>query len=126
PDGTANLTKQVVEILVGAAGQLVFNPEYVNVSKGTVLRFNFLGLNHTLTQATLSNPCERSTQLDTGFQQFNPMNVSGRFLVDFEVYSEDPQWFHCSQSIPRSHCNSGMVFSLNPGDKHGDFVHNAV
>src|SRR4051812_32642644 len=50
-------SRHVVEVLVGAAGQLAFNPDSVDAQKGTVIRFNFLGLNHSLTQSTLGDPC---------------------------------------------------------------------
>jgi plastocyanin len=122
----ATTSQQVVEIVVGAAGRLIFNPDSVSVTAGTTLRFNFLSLNHTLTQSSFSHPCSHEEQFDTGFQQFNPLNVSGKFLVDFPVLSEEPQWFYCAQSIPRSHCQAGMVFSLNPGDRYEEFIHNAI
>ncbi|KAF2194734.1 hypothetical protein K469DRAFT_509556, partial [Zopfia rhizophila CBS 207.26] len=101
-------------ILVGAAGKLAFNPDSISVSRGTILRFNFLGINHTLTQSTLDHPCTSNAQFDTGFRQFNPTNSSGKFLLEFEVDTDQPQWFYCAQELPISHCNSGMVFSLNP------------
>ncbi|KAF2278983.1 uncharacterized protein EI97DRAFT_361235, partial [Westerdykella ornata] len=112
-------------IVVGAAGQLAFNPDSLSVSKGTVLRFNFLGLNHTLTQSSLAHPCLNSTKFDSRFRQFNPLNISGNFMVEYEMKTEDPQWFYCAQEAPKSHCCSGMVFSLNPGDKMLEFKNNA-
>jgi plastocyanin len=126
PSGIAEPAEQVVEITVGAAGQLAFNPDSVSVMKGTLLRFNFLGINHTLTQSSLAHPCLNGTEFDTGFQQFNPKNVSGKYLVDFKVESDEPSWFYCAQTAPKSHCRSGMVFSLNPGAKYVEFVENAV
>lgn len=116
---------QVVDIVVGASGLLTFNPESVTVLTGTVLRFNFLGLNHTLTQSSLTHPCMNSTLFDTGFQQFNPSNISGKFIVDYEVKNQEPQWFYCAQSYPKSHCENGMLFSVNPGDKLRNFSENA-
>jgi plastocyanin len=118
-------TRQVVEIAVGAAGLLAFNPASVNVMEGTVLRFNFLGLNHTLTQSVFHHPCLSNSQFDTGFRQFNPSNSTGKFIVDFEVNSSQPQWFFCAQQTPKSHCHAGMVFSLNPYGKQSDFIDNA-
>ena len=123
---TSSSSPQIVEVLVGAAGRLSFNPDSVSVATGTILRFNFLALNHTLTQSTLSHPCVNSSQFDSGFHQFNPSNISGKFLVDFEVTSNDSQWFYCAQDLPRSHCHSGMVFSLNPSSSHDAFIHNAI
>lgn len=125
PTGAVGFSRQIVDIVVGAAGQLTFNPDSVSVMKGTILRFDFLGLNHTLTQSSLLHPCLNTSQFDTGFKQFNPSNVSGRFLVDFEVKTEAPQWFYCAQVSLKSHCQAGMVFSLNPGARQNDFVDNA-
>ncbi|KAF2741667.1 hypothetical protein M011DRAFT_377771, partial [Sporormia fimetaria CBS 119925] len=101
-------------VTVGAAGQLAFAPSSVAAAIGTTLRFNFLALNHTLTQSSFEQPCNNRSGFDTGFQQFNPVNASGRFLVDYQVTTKDPQWFFCAQISPKSHCQSGMVFALNP------------
>ncbi|KAK7179090.1 hypothetical protein PSPO01_14873 [Paraphaeosphaeria sporulosa] len=119
PASTINSTvnsSQIVEIVVGAAGQLAFNPSSVSVTPGTTLRFDFLGLNHTLTQSSSASLCHNSSGFDTGFQQFNPQNISGTFLVDYLVESDRPQWFYCAQDEPISHCHSGMVFSVNPSN----------
>lgn len=125
PAYTPTTPHQVVQILVGAAGQLAFNPNSISVSVGTVLQFNFLGLNHTLTQSQFKNPCQKNGSLNTGFNQFNPMNVSGKFVVDFEVDTDKPQWFYCAQTFRKSHCHAGMVFSVNPGGKADQFIENA-
>ncbi len=114
-----------VEITVGAVGGLSFNPESVTVIPGTVLRFDFLGTNHTLTQSSLKHPCVNSSHFDTGFNQFNPKNVSGRFLVDYVVRSNASEWFYCAQSFPTSHCEAGMLFSVNPGNHSAEFSSNA-
>lgn len=114
----------IIPITVGVAGTLAFSPSSVNASAGTVLRFDFLGLNHTLTQSSFANPCTNSTSdgaFDTGFNQFNPGNISGRFVVDYVVMSDAPQWFFCAQTKQKSHCNAGMVFSLNPGSAASQF-----
>ncbi|KAF2741712.1 hypothetical protein M011DRAFT_514230 [Sporormia fimetaria CBS 119925] len=81
-------------------------------------------LNHTLTQSSFEQPCNNRSGFDTGFQQFNPVNASGRFLVDYQVTTKDPQWFFCAQISPKSHCQSGMVFALNPGEKLDEFQSN--
>ncbi|OCL02982.1 hypothetical protein AOQ84DRAFT_252022, partial [Glonium stellatum] len=112
-------------ILVGAAGQLAFNLSSVSVLAGTVVRFNFLGLNHILIQSQFNNSCKSNSAFNTGFNQFNPMNISGKFVVDFKVLTEEPQWFYCAQMVHKSHCNAGMVFSLNPGGNTNQFIYNA-
>jgi plastocyanin len=119
-----NETQQIVDVVVGAQGKLAFNPESVTVLPGTLLRFDFLGRNHTLTQSSLEHPCLNSSGFDSGFNQFNPQNLSSRFAVELRVQSADPQWFFCAQNLPRSHCAAGMVFSLNPGGLIDEFVSN--
>lgn len=119
PRPTANVT-------VGAAGALIFSPSTLDASIGTIIRFDFLKLNHTLTQSIFKNPCHSDGRFDSGFQQFNPRNITGKFIVEFEVTTEEPQWFFCAQNTPRSHCNAGMVFSLNSHGAHQSFVRNAL
>ncbi|KAH8787534.1 hypothetical protein F5882DRAFT_262653, partial [Hyaloscypha sp. PMI_1271] len=104
-------------VTVGAAGTLSFDPNEVDADIGDIIRFSFLALNHTLTQSSLSDPCTSSGTFSTGFNQFNPENVSGEFLVEYWVNTRDPQWFFCAQTDPKSHCKSGMVFALNAGGK---------
>jgi plastocyanin len=113
-------------VIVGNEGKLVFSPSSLNASVGTTIAFNFLGLNHTLTQSRLHDPCLSHGGFDSGFNQFNPSNISGRFIVEYEVTSENPEWFFCAQVAPRPHCQAGMVFSLNPHGLHPQFVSNAM
>lgn len=105
--------QSTIDVTVGSGGNLIFDPSTVDATKGTVIRFNFLALNHSLTQSTYQNPCESNGQFDTHFAQFNPKNESGEFLVDFLVETDSPSWFYCAQTIGKSHCSEGMVFSLN-------------
>jgi plastocyanin len=79
---------------VGAEGEFLFSPNQVAASAGDVIRFNFLARNHTLTQSSLDAPCSQSGQFDSGFNQFNPLNISNQFHVDYEVKSSDPVWFY--------------------------------
>ncbi|KAF2834201.1 hypothetical protein M501DRAFT_922606, partial [Patellaria atrata CBS 101060] len=103
-----------VQVTVGVAGQLQFDPHTLTVPPGTTLTFNFLSLNHTLTQSSFEHPCNKTGSIDTGFNQFNPQNISGRFLVDIIVNSTRPLWFYCAQTLKADHCSQGMVFSVNP------------
>jgi plastocyanin len=125
--GTATTgSRPTTTVTVGEAGKLVFSPSSLNASAGSVIAFNFLGLNHTLTESNLWDPCHSNQKFDTGFQQFNPANVSGKFIVEIEVTSQDAKWFFCAQTAKRSHCQAGMVFSLNPRGAHAQFLHNAL
>ena len=111
---TNSSAPQVVDIIVGATRELDFNPESVTVTPGTILRFDFSGTNHTFMQSSFEYPCVNSSELNAGFNQLNPTNVSGEYVVDFVVQSNASQWFFCAQSFPISHCDAGLLFSLNP------------
>ncbi|KAH4354193.1 hypothetical protein HBI81_256760 [Parastagonospora nodorum] len=113
-------------VTVGRGGELVFSPSTLNASVGSTIAFNFLSINHTLTESTLMDPCQSNSGFDSGFQQFNPTNTSGRFVVEYKVSSIKPKWFFCAQIAPRSHCHAGMVFSLNPVGAHDTFMQNAL
>jgi plastocyanin len=118
-------TNSTLVVTVGALGELAFSPSSLNASIGSTVIFNFLALNHTLTQSNLIDPCLPNGGFDTGFRQFNPSNISGNNVVEFEVQTHDPQWFFCAQHTKVSHCHAGMIFSLNPGGNHSEFVQNA-
>jgi plastocyanin len=109
---------------VGASGKLIFSPNSVDAAVGDIIHFQFLALNHTLTQSTLSNPCVSTENFDTEFTHFNPSNRTDDSLM-FLVQSTNPQWFFCRQLRRSSHCSAGMVFGLNPGTKMDEFLVNA-
>ena len=123
---TASASRPTTTVNVGEAGELVFSPSSLNASAGSVIAFNFLALNHTLTESDLWDPCHSNQRFDTGFHQYNPANVSGKFVVEIEVTSQEAKWFFCAQTAKRSHCRAGMVFSLNPHGAHAEFLHNAL
>ncbi|KAI1680242.1 hypothetical protein KJE20_10882 [Pyrenophora tritici-repentis] len=126
PTGTAPVPHPTAIVTVGEAGKLVFSPSSLNATIGSVIVFDFLGLNHTLTQSELWDPCRSNQLFGSGFHQFNPTNTSGKFVVEFKVVDQDPKWFFCAQTVKRSHCQAGMVFSLNPHGSHAQFLHNAL
>ena len=113
-------------VTVGAEGELKFAPLTLEVPVGSIVMFDFLGLNHTLTESALQDPCRSNNGFDTGFAQFNPANASGRFVVEYKVTDRNPKWFFCAQTAKRSHCQAGMVFSLNPGGHQKQFLENAL
>jgi plastocyanin len=91
---TATAAKQTHTVQVGARGELIYGPNQLNAALGDIVRFDFLKLNHSVTQSTFAKPCTYNNGFDTGLNQFNPKNISGKFLVDFEVKTTDPQWFY--------------------------------
>lgn len=103
----------------------MFIPDRLNANIGDHIRFDFHGLNHTLTQSTLENPCSPLYQFDTGFGQFNPDDRDG-LSVTLTVNTLRPQWFFCRQTSPSSHCHAGMVFAINPGNRMQEFRRNAM
>ena len=91
---TSTAAKQTHNVQVGALGELIYGPNQLNASVGDIIRFNFLERNHSVTQSSFANPCTYNGGFDTGLNQFNPQNISGKFLIDFQVNTTDPLWFY--------------------------------
>jgi plastocyanin len=123
---SGSMTSPTATVVVGKGGELVFSPSSLNATAGSVISFNFLGLNHSLTKSDFGNPCQGNGGFDTGFGQFNPTNSSGRFVVNYVVQDNTPQWFFCAQTMKRPHCQAGMVFSLNAHGRHAQFLNSAL
>ncbi|KFX94960.1 hypothetical protein O988_06067 [Pseudogymnoascus sp. VKM F-3808] len=126
-DSTAITQPKTTHLVnVGTGQGYTYDPSQLDASIGDTVRFNFLGRNHSVTQSDLASPCTYSGGFDTGLNQFNPLNTSGKFLVDYQVSVSKPLWFYCKQVGPPSHCGKGMVFAINPGDNFPEFQRNAV
>jgi hypothetical protein len=91
---TSTTAKQTHTVQVGALGELIYGPNQLNAALGDIVRFDFLKLNHSVTQSSFAKPCTYNGGFDTGLNQFNPQNISGKFLVDFQVNTTDPLWFY--------------------------------
>ncbi|KAF7783292.1 hypothetical protein Agabi119p4_2668 [Agaricus bisporus var. burnettii] len=107
-------------VTVGANNQLVFDPTSVTVQNGDTVHFEFVSKNHSATQSTFANPCARlDGGVDSGF-----LNVADNVpsVWSFTVNdASSPFWFHCAQTSPANHCQTGMVFAINPtADKSFD------
>lgn len=128
PTSIAGPDTNIHSVTIGAAGRLAFSPPRLDVAVGDTVLFDFLALNHSLTQSSLQDPCSWNSTggFDTGFKQFNPKNISGAFVVEYTVETSKPLWFFCSQVHPMSHCRKGMIFALNPGVAFGTFVQAAT
>ena len=61
---------------------------------------------------------------DSGFGYFNPLDQAGVInqALSFLVRDSEPSWFYCKQEQPVFHCEAGMVFGINVGDKMGAFL----
>jgi plastocyanin len=94
---TGIVTPPVVhKVVVGFNGSLIFEPNHLDAAIGDIVRFDFLKLNHTVTQSSLLEPCTplEGPHFDTGFNQFNPDNTDGKFIRDFTVEVKTPLWFY--------------------------------
>ncbi|THH21089.1 hypothetical protein EW146_g381 [Bondarzewia mesenterica] len=107
------------QVVVGGPGILQYNPSNVTADPGDVVTFIFKQKNHTVTQSTFANPCQQSNGgFDTSFV-FVPDNATDNFPVaQFTVEDTNPVWVYCRQA---DHCQLGMVFAINPGDKLAAF-----
>ncbi|KAI0694540.1 Cupredoxin [Cytidiella melzeri] len=101
-------------VKVGDTG-LDFNPSSVMAAPGDTLTFQFVAKNHSVTQSTFTAPCTpmNATSIDSGFM---PISDPGQVLnFTVTVNNTNPVWFYCKQVLNGvSHCESGMVFALNP------------
>jgi len=98
------------QVQVGNGG-LTFTPNTVTAAVGDTVTFVYYPKNHTVTQSSFAAPCQPlAGGLDSGFQ---PVAAGAASVPSFTVTVNvtTPLWFYCKQS---SHCESGMVFAINP------------
>jgi len=76
--------------------------------------------NHTATQSSFANPCSAAAGgFDSGFVPVSENNTAGPFQqAEFQVTDTNPVWVYCRQT---GHCQMGMVFAINPGEKFAAF-----
>jgi plastocyanin len=110
PEPTPAVTPQDHRIVVGADGQLSYNPANITAAINDTVTFEFRPKNHTVTQSTFSNPCEGKPD---GFKSgFRPVAADSADVSTFTIKINDtaPIWGYCGQT---GHCQAGMVFSIN-------------
>ncbi|KAI0350220.1 hypothetical protein OH77DRAFT_1431220, partial [Trametes cingulata] len=113
----------VHNVTVGGPGVLKYDPEFVNADPGDIVVFTFKQKNHTVTQSSLDSPC---APIQNGFDSgFVPVadDATDFPIAQFQVQDTNPVWVYCRQA---NHCQQGMVFAINPGDKFPTFQSNAV
>ncbi|OJD09735.1 hypothetical protein AJ78_08954 [Emergomyces pasteurianus Ep9510] len=66
--------------LVDDGDVIAFRPNRVNINIGDKVVFEFLELNHSLTQSMIGQPCTPAQQLNSDFKNFNPTNRTGLTL----------------------------------------------
>jgi len=99
-------------VQVGGDSIFQFTPGYLFTQPGDIITFEFLKLNHTVTQSDFWTPCSFLTGgIDSGYIP-NPQGVPGQYTYDVEIPDGDSYFFYCKQG---KHCsNNGMVFVVNP------------
>ncbi|KAI0303539.1 Cupredoxin [Multifurca ochricompacta] len=109
------------QVTVGGPGGVIqYNPPFVTANPGDIVTFVFKQKNHTATQSTFADPCTPVPGgFDSGFIPVPDSNVNGPFQeAQFQVTDTNPVWVFCRQA---NHCQRGMVFAINPGDKFSAF-----
>jgi len=119
------VTAAQFNVTVGGSAGLVFTPEFVTAQPGDTVFFTFKQKNHTVTQSTFAGPCQpMANGFDSGFVPVPAENVDGPFpAAQLAVRDTQPIWVYCRQA---GHCQQGMVFAVNPGDKFAAFKANAM
>jgi len=108
-----------LEVTVGGTGILAYNPPFVNASVGDVVTFTFHQKNHTVTQSSFDSPCSPlANGFDSGFMPVGADQTTDFPVAQLTVGQTTPIWVYCRQT---GHCQSGMVFAINPGEKLAAF-----
>ncbi|EJF62640.1 hypothetical protein DICSQDRAFT_154474 [Dichomitus squalens LYAD-421 SS1] len=112
------------QVTVGGVGIIQYDPEFVNADPGDTIVFTFKQKNHTVTQSSLDAPCSPlANGFDSGFVPVPDSQTDNFTVAQFTVQDTNPVWVYCRQA---NHCQQGMVFAINPGDKFDQFKNNAV
>jgi plastocyanin len=87
PEPTPAVTPQDHRIVVGADGQLSYNPANITAAINDTVTFEFRPKNHTVTQSTFSNPCEGKPD---GFRSgFRPIAADSADASTFTIKIND-------------------------------------
>jgi len=104
------------DVALGQTGH-VFNPLYVNATKGDTITFKFVGVPHSVTLADYSGPCVPWSSVHPGQPDVwsgivTKLSPSNPVTWVWKVDTNDPRFFYCSS--PESCTRYGMVFGVNP------------
>ncbi|KAK4985835.1 hypothetical protein LTR50_005689 [Elasticomyces elasticus] len=104
------LGPEVNVAVINDLGALKFIPPALNVSVGTLLRFQFVNSLSSLLMWDTKNPCRSA-----GAHEPLPQRPSGDTVeyADHVVGSTSPLWFACAEDPATLSCAAGTVFSLN-------------
>ncbi|KAH8701670.1 Cupredoxin [Talaromyces proteolyticus] len=111
PSSTTSASPAVQTVEVGQNG-LSFSPDTLTISPGGKIEFHFNPGNHTVAQASFSNPCNpmSDTSLFSGFVPGSSTRDSSSIFT-VTVNDTNPIWYYCGQV---EHCQTGMVGVINP------------
>jgi len=111
-------------VTVGKDGQLAFCPEQITAASGDLVQFQFYPKNHSVVQGFFAKGCTPISEAPAGtaqegsFSGFMPVDASSNSSTiptfTITVNGTGPEWFYCSQA---KHCESGMVFAINPTEQ---------
>jgi plastocyanin len=106
-------------IIVGNNGTLTYSPSNITAQIGDTVTFQFHQKNHTVTQSSFNDPCTAlstsspgTVSFDSGFMPV-ATNATTFPTITIQINNTQPIWGYCRQTNPVSHCESGMVFSIN-------------
>ncbi|KAE8330927.1 Cupredoxin [Aspergillus sergii] len=107
--GTAS-PSAVQTVDVGEHG-FSFDPDTLKVDPGGKVEFHFYPGNHSVAQASFSNPCHpmNDSSFFSGF--IAPATGESDTVFTVTVNDTKPIWYYCGQV---GHCQAGMVGVINP------------
>jgi len=107
----------VIKVVVGGPGKLLFDPPHVAAQPMDTIVFEFQQKNHSVVQSTFADPCRKMNNNGTpGFiSDFFAVGASDTVFPTWNMTINDtaPVWAYCRQQSPTSHCGAGMVFAVN-------------
>jgi plastocyanin len=113
----ASLQGNVITVVVGGPGKLLFDPPHVTAQPRDTIMFQFQQKNHSVVESSFADPCRPlSSNGATGFlSDFFPVADNSTDFPTWNVTVNDtaPVWAYCRQKAPSSHCGAGMVFAVN-------------
>jgi len=112
------ISATVIDVQVGASGQLAYSPEAISAKPGDQVVFHFHAKNHTVTQSSFASPCGKTAGgINSGFQPVAANQTDNLPTFTVTVNDTTPTWIYCAQdaNTPSSHCGAGMVFAINCG-----------
>jgi len=113
----AALQGNVITVVVGGPGKLLFNPSRVSAQPRDTISFQFQQKNHSVVESSFADPCRPlSASGMPGFMSdFFPVADNSTNFPTWNVTVNDtnPLWAYCRQKTPSSHCGAGMVFAVN-------------